>query len=62
MEPLRPADREKVRAYCDKYGSSIALARRWGIDAITLGRAALGHAVNRGTRALVERGLESEAK
>lgn len=58
---LTPEQREQVRQACDKR-SAVSVAIRWGIAVDTLGRAALGYEVNAGTRALIERGLEGEAK
>ena len=61
LEAMPPAEREKIRALIDKQ-DHVSLARRWGLDPETLGRAALGRKVSRGTRALIAKGLESEAK
>ena len=61
LDQVEAAQREKIRAACDREGQMV-LARRWGLDPDTLGRAALGHKVSRGTRAIIAQWLEREAK
>ena len=58
---LDPAQREQVRQCIDK-SSAASVAMAWGISRFALGQAALGYEVTAGTRSLIQRGLESEAK
>jgi hypothetical protein len=61
LDTISAAQRDRVRTKCDDEGQ-IVLARRWGLDPDTLGRAALGHRVSRGTRAIITQWLDKETE
>ena len=61
LDKVRTSHREGIRERCDSEGLTV-LARRWGLDPDTLGRAALGHRVSRGTRAIIAQWLDKETK
>ena len=58
---LTEEQRGKVNAAIQREGSPQRLAKKWDIDDTPLLRAANGYAVQKGTRAQIELGLQKEA-
>jgi len=58
---LTEEQRAKVKAAIEREGSPRKLASKWDIDDTPLLRAANGYAVQKGTRAQIELGLQKEA-
>lgn len=59
---LSEKEREKVKAVIERDKDPVKTAQRWGMNDTPLMRAKDGYPIQRGTKALIELGLQKEAE